>query len=202
MPQDRATLGAGLVFYDPSRTERNGEDTVHFRTWTWLSITLMFCAALLPLHNSSAQEIRKTLLQSAAKNTKYGRVHDLAVEDLPNHTLRVFEIHRTYPDNPPVINGKKLVEWWARGIADLVDGNGQATEYEVFIMGGGDKFFARATAVIQNSSGKISAFTAGQITGGTGELTGIGGFLRGSSNIDIKAGFNENRTEIEYWFHK
>ncbi len=173
-----------------------------FRARTLLGAILIFCAALLPICASSAQETQRVLLQSTAKNTQYGQVHDLIVGDAPNHVLRIFEIHRTYPDNPPAINGSKLVEWWARGAADLVSGNGQATEYEIFVMSNGDKFFGRATAVIQNASGKVAAFTAGRITGGTGKFSEIRGVLHGSSNIDIKAGFNENRTEIEYWFNK
>lgn len=94
------------------------------------------------------------------------------------------------------------MEWWARGTADLVGGNGQATECEIFAMVNGDKFFARATAVIQNSSGKIAAFIGGEITGGTGEPTGIRGVLHGSGKIDIKSGFNKNHTEVEYWFDR
>ena len=175
---------------------------MHSRARTLLSITLILFVALSLANISSAQQTQKVSIQSDAKNTKYGQVNDLAVGDVPEHVLRVFEIHRTYPDNPPVVNGSKLTEWWARGIADVVGGNGRATEYEVFVMDNGDRFFAQVASVVQNSSGKVAAFTSGQIIGGTGTLAGMQGVLRGSSNIDIKAGFNENRTEIGYSFAK
>jgi len=180
----------------------NREDTVHSRASTLLAITLIFFVALSLANISSAQQTQKVSIQSDAKNTKYGQVHDLVVGDVPDHVLRVFEIHRSYPDTPPVVNGSKLTEWWARGIADVIGGNGRVTEYEVFFMDNGDKFFAQVASVVQNSSGKVAAFTSGQIIGGTGTFAGMQGVLRGSSNIDIKAGFNENRTEIEYSFAK
>jgi hypothetical protein len=171
---------------------------VQLRAAILLGAVLVFSASLLVISNSSAQATSKIMLQSTAKTTKYGQVNNLVVGDVPNHVLRIFEIHRTYPDNPPVINGSKLVDWWVRGIADLVGGNGRATEYEVFVMDNGDKFFGRAASVVQNSSGKMAAFTSGEITGGTGKLAGIRGVMEGSSNIDIKAGFNEDKTEIDY----
>ena len=75
---------------------------MHSRARTLLSITLILFVALSLANISSAQQTQKVSIQSDAKNTKYGQVNDLAVGDVPEHVLRVFEIHRTYPDNPPV----------------------------------------------------------------------------------------------------
>ena len=109
----------------------------------------------------------------------------------------------SYPDDPPVINGSKLTEWWARGIADIVGGNGRATEYEMFVVDNGDKFFARTTTLAQSpGSGKLTTGGAGPITGGTGKLAGIQGMVRTSGTAEPKAGVVETQYEIEYWLEK
>lgn len=89
---------------------------MHFRAHILLGVTLILYAVLLSLHNTSAREIQKAAPISREKY-QYGHVHDLVVGDVPNHILRVFEIHRTYPDNPPVINGPSL---WSGGPAALL----------------------------------------------------------------------------------
>jgi hypothetical protein len=116
---------------------------------------------------------------------------------VPNHIVRVFEIHYTYPNNAPVINGLKLVEGWARGIADYIDGNGPDPLYLVYVMENGDKFFARTDGVVQSSSGKRTATQVGYITGGTGKFATIQGIVRSVAIINPQAGFNESQTDIE-----
>jgi hypothetical protein len=107
--------------------------------------------------------------------------------------VRAFELHRV-PVNPPVIGAVKLVEDTNWGLTDLVDGNGSATVYSVYAMENGDKFFARANLVIENSGGKLTATQVGRITGGTGKLAST----RVVTRFDIHSGFNEARTDIEY----
>jgi hypothetical protein len=65
-------------------------------------------------------------------------------------------------------------------------------------MENGDKFFARAVLVIENTGGKLTATQVGRITGGTGKLTGIQGSTRVVTHFDIHSGFNEAQTDIEY----
>ena len=48
------------------------------------------------------------------------------VADMPGHQLRAYEIHRTFPADPPVINGLALKEIWTSGVSDTVDQNGTA----------------------------------------------------------------------------
>jgi hypothetical protein len=79
-----------------------------------------------------------------------------------------------------------------------VDGNGSATVYSVYAMENGDRFFARANLVIENSGGKPTATQVGRITGGTGKLAGIQGSTRVVTHFDIHSGFNEAQTDIEY----
>jgi hypothetical protein len=109
------------------------------------------------------------------------------------------------PNSAPAVNGLKLVEVFARGTADLTDGYGSTTGYFVFGVENGDKLFARFTSVVQSASGKITATTAGHITGGTGRLAGIQGVVRHLTNLDPRPGAaspGDSQYEIEYSINK
>jgi hypothetical protein len=142
-----------------------------------------------------AQEKHQISYKTTAETSKYKL--NLNAGDVPNHVVRAFELHRV-PSNPAVINGVKLVEDNNWGLTDLVDGNGSATVYSVYSMENGDKFFARAALVIENTGGKLTATQVGRITGGTGKLSGIQGSTRVVTHFDIHSGFNEAQTDIEY----
>ena len=117
--------------------------------------------------------------------------------------MRVFELYRAFPNNPPVINGLKFKESWQQGFADYIDSNGLATGYTVTTMENGDKFFSRGTSVVQNAGdGKLTATGISIITGGTGKLAGIHGTIRAVTQTDLKANTNEGQVEIEYWMDK
>jgi hypothetical protein len=169
-----------------------------------LSITAMTALGLaLATNGALAQQKQKVSYKAAAENTKYTQQLTIDVGDVPGHQVRAFEIHRTFPTNAPVINGVKLKEMSTRGIADYTDYNGPSSSYSVYVLENGDKFFVRTTTLGQaNAAGKRSTTSVGTITGGTGKLVGIQGMARGSGTSDPKAGFNENQTEIEYWFAK
>jgi hypothetical protein len=52
--------------------------------------------------------------------------------------------------------------------------------------------------IVESSSGKGTATIAGRITNGTGKFSAVQGTIREVAKFDIKAGSNENRTEIDY----
>jgi hypothetical protein len=162
------------------------------------TMALLCLAVTLPAGNAAAQEKQHVSFKTPAENSKYVQQLNVDVGDAPNHILRIFEIHYTYPNNAPVINGLKLVEAWTRGTADYIDGNGPDPLYIVFVMENGDKFFARTDGVVQNASGKRTATQVGSITGGTGKFAAIHGIVRLVAIIDPQAGFNESQTDIEY----
>ncbi len=161
---------------------------------------VLITAAILCLVASHglAQEKQHVSFKAPAENSKYTQQLLIDVGDVPNHIVRTFEIRFTYPNDPPVINGLKLVEAWARGITDYIDGNGSGTLYNVFVMENGDRFFARVTGVTQRTGDKLFAPQVGFITGGTGKLAAIQGILRASTNFDYKTGFNETQIDIDY----
>jgi hypothetical protein len=148
-------------------------------TWTWLAIGL-------PTNVLLAQE--RVSFKVSAENTKYTQV-------------RVFEIKRVYPTNPPMIGGMKIVESWTRGVSDYTNNSGEARTYGIYVLDNGDKFFTRGSLVaIQGSDARnLTATTAGPIIGGTGKLARISGMARMITVATPQSGTNETQVEIDYW---
>jgi hypothetical protein len=167
-------------------------------TLTLTTMALLCLAVALPAGNAVAQQKQQVSFKAPAENTKYTQQLILDAGDVPNHIVRVFELHYIYPNNAPVINGLKLVEAWARGITDYLDGNGPGTVYSVYVLENGDKFFTRTALLVQNIAGKLTATNVGNITGGTGKFAATQGIIRVSTNFDYKTGFNESQTDLEY----
>jgi hypothetical protein len=175
------------------------------RTFTLALTTvgLLGLAVALPADHVVAQQKQQVSYKSLPENSKYTQQQVIDAEDAPGHQLRVYELFRSFPTNAPVINGVKLKETWSRGISDYTDSNGSNTNYTVYVLENGDKFFAKGLTIAQSPrSGKLSTTSVGQITGGTGKFAGMQGMIRASGTADPKAGFNEGQTEIEYWFAK
>jgi hypothetical protein len=165
------------------------------------TIALICLAIALPIGNAVAQEKQHVSYKTSSENSKFIQQLNVDAGDVPNHTVRVFDLHRTHP-NGPTINGVKLVEETARGTTDIIDGNGTTTAYQVYMMENGDRFFARLAQVNKNNTGKIAATAIGPITGGTGKFADMHGFVQVITNFDVKSGFSEAQIDIEYWFAK
>ena len=163
------------------------------------TITLMCLAVALPTIPVVAQE--RLAFRVSAENTKYTQQHTIDVGDVAGHQVRLFEIHRTYPSNAPVINGMKMVESWTRGISDYTNNNGEGTTFAVYVLENGDKIFTRGSLVAVQSpeATNLTATTVGPITGGTGKLARINGMARTITAANPKTGVNETQVDIEYW---
>src|SRR5438128_426876 len=85
------------------------------------TIALLCLAVALPAGDALAQQKQKVSYKVSAENSKYTQQHLIDVGDVPGHEVRIFEIRRTFPNNPPMINGVKLVEQWTRGLTDQTD---------------------------------------------------------------------------------
>ena len=174
-----------------------------FTKFSLTAITMLCLAVALPAVDAVAQQKQKVSYKTPSENTKYPQQHLLDVGDVPGHQVRIYEIHRTYPSNAPVFNGIKLKEQWTRGISDYTDNSGPNTNYSIYVLENGDKFFTQASVLAHGvGGGKLTTMTTGHITGGTGKLAGIRGTIRATGSADPKAGINENNTEIEYWIEK
>jgi hypothetical protein len=170
----------------------NRRNVINAFAITAAALTLSFTAAV-------AQQRQHVSFKSPAETSKYTEQHVIDVGDVPGHQVRVYEIHRTYPTNPPMINGLKLTDVWTRATSDYINGMGTGNNYGVYIVEGGDKFFVHSTLVAQSSgTGKLTATVSGVITGGTGKLSGITGTVQSVTQADPTAGFNENQTDIDY----
>lgn len=159
-------------------------------------------ALVLSAGSAVAQQKQHVSYKTSAANTKYNQQLNVDAGDAPGHIVRVWDLTRNHRDNPPVINGTKLVEETARGITDIIDGNGTATFYTVFTMENGDKIFARSVQASTSDSGTITAIAAGPITGGTGKFEQIHGVVKFAVKFNVTSGFNEGQADIDYWIGK
>src|SRR5438132_12578951 len=156
----------------------------------------LFCLAVALPGDALAQQMQRVSFKTSAINTKYTQQHALDVGDVPGHQVRVYELHRTFPIDVPVINGVKLVETWGRSISDYTDNNGPGITYTVYMMEGGDKFFTQGSLVSLSSvnpdgTRKNTATSVATITGGTGKFATIRGTIRAVTLFDPKTGVNE-----------
>jgi hypothetical protein len=161
------------------------------------------CATVLALSATGAlaQQKQKVSYKVGAEGSKYTQRHVLDVGDNAGHQVTIFEIHRAFGADGPVINGVKVKESWTRGYGDYEGNNGLSTNYGVFVMENGDRFFTKNGTMGQaDASGKRSTITVGQVLGGTGKLAGMKGLIRSKGVSDGKAGLNETQSEIEYRF--
>ena len=167
----------------------------------------IYCAAALLAFGASdalAQQKQKVSYKVGAGDTKYTQRQMIDVGDEPGHTIGIFEIHRTFGADAPVIAGMKMKETWTRGYSDYVtNSNGLSTNYTTYVMDNGDRFTSHANTMGHaDADGKRTTHSTGRILGGTGKLAGIRGMVRSNGASDGKKGFNETSTEIEYWIGK
>jgi hypothetical protein len=177
------------------------EDIMNRRTTMTLTAMALLCLAVsLPASSAVAQQKQQVSFKVPAENIKFGVQQNVSVGDAPNHILRLFETHATFPNNPPVINGLKLAEIWQRGLAEIADGAGRTSSYYLFVMENGDKFFVRNVNVIQPATaGKLTGTGVGHITGGTGKLATIQGIVRQLTTFDPIAGVpGDSQIDIDY----
>jgi len=164
------------------------------------------CATALVLCSASsawAQEKQKVSYKVTAENSKYTQRNTIDVGDESGHQLTLFEIHRTFPSNAPLINGVKLKETFTRGYADYINSNGLSVNYTMYTLDNGDKFYSHSSTMGQaDAAGKRTTAGVGQILGGTGKFAAMKGLVRSTGVSDGKANFNETQTEIEYWIAK
>jgi len=171
------------------------------RRATIARIVIALLAVSLSASCVVAQAKQQVSVRIPFANLKFEVSQSVEVGDVPNHIVRVFELHYTVPDNnAPLINGLRLKEAWQRGTADIADGVGTTSSYFLYLMENGDKFFVRNEAIIQRTgTGKLASTGAGHIFGGTGKLESIQGTTRNATTFDPKAGVaDEGELDIEY----
>jgi hypothetical protein len=172
-----------------------------------LVLTLSAALTLFGIPEAWAQQKHQISYKNQGENTKYVQQHTIDVGDVSGHQVRIYEIHTTFPKDPPVFEGVRVVESWGRGYSDYIDINGHHWGYGILVLENGDKIFTRndgSSQTIVNPDGakKSTATGVTTLTGGTGKFRGIQGTLRYISTFDPKAGLNEGQTEGVYWIEK
>jgi len=172
-----------------------------------LAITIGAGLTVFGISEGWAQEKRKISYKWSAENTKYTQQHVIDIGDIPGHQIRIYEIHRTWPDNPPAFDNVRVKEEGLRGHSDYIDINGRSAGYYYYVLENGDKIFARfdgtSQTIVKPDGSKKSTFTAViTLTEGTGKFRGIRGMARYTAIFDSKAGLNEGQVEGEYWIEK
>jgi hypothetical protein len=171
-------------------------------------VTIVAALTILAAADGWAQQKHKISGKMLAENTKYTQQYSIDVGDVPGHQVRIFEMDRKFPTDPPLFLGVRVTELWIRGYSDYIDLNGRAAEYSIFLLENGDKVFARNESVSQTTvdpatgAKRSTATNVAAITGGTGKFLGIRGTIRFSAVFDPKTGMNENQFDGEYWMEK
>jgi hypothetical protein len=126
------------------------------------------------------------------QNIKYNISQNLEVRDVPNHIVRLFDLHGTIPNNAATINGVELAEVFLSGVGDVTNGNVVGFPgYMVFVAQNGDKFYSHSTGVAQIGPSNATTMWNGLITGGTGRFAGIQGFTRQvNTTFDTRSGLS------------
>ena len=79
-------------------------------------------------------------------DASYTQQHAIDVGDVPGHQVRIFEVHRRFPNDKPNCEGLKRTKSWLRGSSDYIDLNGSVSGYLTIALENGDKIFARVSA--------------------------------------------------------
>ncbi|MBN3789171.1 hypothetical protein G3N94_20055 [Burkholderia sp. Ac-20353] len=174
-----------------------------------LAVLLVVCSVALlgsPVAWSQSQQKTKVSFEVPGKNSKYTQQHTLDVGDMPGHAVRLFEISRTFPEDPPVFAGVPVKDYLTQGRSDTVGGNGPVVAYYIFSMANGDKVFGKYEGIAQapasQSPNKRTVVGNLVLTGGTGKLRQIRGTFRVLTDVDVSTGLNDTKYEGEYWMEK
>jgi hypothetical protein len=155
----------------------------------------------------SAQERCKLSWGVQPADITYTQQYAIDVGDVPGHQVRIFEIHRHFPDDKPNCEGLKRTDSWLRAATDYIDRNGSVSGYLTIVLANGDNIFARVSGTSQTStnpdgSQRSVATNVMTYTGGTGRYRSVRGIQRERVIFDPGKNFNQVEAEAEYWFEK
>jgi hypothetical protein len=156
--------------------------------------------------STPAQQRDNISYEVSGENSKYTLLQSLDVADMPGYSLTLYELHRTFPKDPPMFAGVHLKDQWVRGTTDTVDGNGTVIGYVIYNLENGDKIFGKFDGISQVATGQSSdkrAVTGSIVlTGGTGKMRGIRGIIHVVTETDLSVSRNVTKCEGEYWIEK
>jgi len=176
----------------------------HRITWFTAAVVILFVAGI-----ASAQQKYPFNLTSAPQSSRYVQQHVIDVGDIPGHQIRIFEVHRIYTTDHPVIMGTKVVETWERGSTDYVNGVGSNHGYDIMVLEDGNKIFmefrgAAYSEATSTGSRRGTSHATVRWIGGTGKYATIRAVITADTEYDTdpKTGYNRPVNKGEYWFEK
>lgn len=160
--------------------------------------------ALAGVPEALAQDVCKRTIDLNAAVSEYTEQYVMDVGDVAGHQIRIFELHRTYPNVEPNCEDMKQTESWSHGYSDYMDRSGRAWGYNVDTLENGDKIYSQFSGtshtVINADGVRKSTYTGtSTYTGGTGIYQGIRGSSRATIIFDPEADINVGKLELEYW---
>ena len=155
----------------------------------------------------SAQERCRLSWGIQPADTTYTQQHAIDVGDVPGHQVRIFEVHRRFPNDTANCEGPKRTESWVRAATDYIDRNGSVSGYLTIVIENGDKIFGRMSGTSQTStnpdgSKRSVATDVTMYTGGTGRYRSVRGIQRERVVFDPGKNSNQVEAEAEYGFEK
>ena len=172
------------------------------------ALPAVLAVSTLVAGSAAAQEKCKISWESEASDAKYTQQLALDVGDIPGHQVRVYELHRIYPNAKPNCEGLKWTEQWSRSYSDLIERSGRTWGYTVTILENGDKIFAEFNGTVQTRAGedgsKRTTYEGTAVwTGGTGKYQAVRGVEWQHVAVDANfKGQNKLMGDAEYWFVK
>jgi hypothetical protein len=180
-------------------SRRTPVHTINLATSLILKTVTLICLAVAWPGNAVAQERQRIFFSASQENSKFTQRYAIDLPDMRGHQVRVYEIRRTFPTNPPIVKAVAIQEIWTRGMADYTDYSGHGTLYSEYVLENGDRFFSVASFVAHRTGlDEFLSHTSGYITYGTGMLVGIEGVVRTTAKTHPKAGTLEVDTELQY----
>jgi len=154
-----------------------------------------------------AQDRQSVSYDAAAAETKYSANYRVTVGDVPDHILRIFELHRTFVRHPPIFQGVTAKEMWERGSADTIDQNGSESSYVTYLLEDGNKVFGRYSGAIKSfrwpdGSRHFDVQGVIALNGGTGSFACLRGTVRVRASLDPGADSNQIESKGEYWMEQ
>lgn len=151
-----------------------------------------------------AQDICKRTIDLNSAVSEYTEQHVLDVGDLAGHQIRIFELHRTFPDIESNCEDLKQTASVSYGYSDYINRSGRAWGYSVDTFENGDKIYSSFSGTSHteiNEDGVLRSTYTGTTTytGGTGIYQGIRGNSRAKIIFDLEANLNVGEFEMEYW---
>ena len=163
--------------------------------------------AFYATNNVWAQQHYQYSYSAAPASSRYVQRHNIDVGDLPHHEIVIYEIQRTYTSDQPMLIGLKVLETWAYGFVDQINGVGTSEGYSMWVLEDGSKVFSEFHGTVYGELTN-TGFRRGtyhgtsRFVGGTGRFAAIRGTLTEDVEYytDPKTGYNRPVSRGEYWF--